>query len=111
MRVEFLTQEDPLYILPLFESFITKYSRHWQIVRVSCCRTMGNRSRTKLVRELIQLYGRFGFARIASRVAISRTLGLLALPAGAPRYYSLSQLCGAYEISCGPVENPNSDAF
>ena len=111
MRIEFLTQEDPIYILPLLEEFIREYAGEWDVVRISCCRVMGNRSRTKLVRELSQLYGVFGLARLVSRVALSRILGILPLGKGARRYFSLGQLCRAYNIERRSIANPNSPEF
>ena len=51
MRIEFLTQEDPVYILPFFEEFIRDYGDSFEIARISCCPTMGNRSRRRLARE------------------------------------------------------------
>jgi methionyl-tRNA formyltransferase len=111
MKIEFLTQQDPIYILPLFEEFIRKHSDESTIVRISCCDTMGSRSRAQLVRELLHLYGAFGFARLAGRILVSRLLGWVPLQRGAKRYFSLPQLCRAYGIEYGTVANPNSREF
>jgi hypothetical protein len=55
MKIEFVTEED-LYVLPLFEEFFRQYASEFEIVRVSCCRMMGNRRRLKLARDLTCLY-------------------------------------------------------
>jgi methionyl-tRNA formyltransferase len=111
MRIEFLTQTDPIYILPLFEEFFQNYFQEWEITNVSCCRTMGNRSRLQLVRELTELYGVGGFTRLLCRVGASHILGALRLGTRAKRYFSLAQLCRAYKVDCQSVEDPNSPEF
>ena len=111
MRIEFLTQEDPIYILPLFEEFLRHYGGEWEVTRISCCRTMGSRPRIQLLRELAQLYGMWGLARLVSRVAASRMLGMIPLRTGAARYFSLAQLCRACGIECRSIGNPNSPDF
>jgi methionyl-tRNA formyltransferase len=111
MKIEFLTQEDPLYILPLFEEFFRNYAGECEITRVSCCPTMGNRSRAQMVRELTALYGYSGFARLLSRLAWSHLLGSRKLERNANRFYSLAQLCRAYGVDYVAVDNPNSSDF
>jgi methionyl-tRNA formyltransferase len=111
MKIEFLTQEDPLYILPLFEEFFRNYAGECEITRVSCCPTMGNRSRAQMVRELTALYGYSGFARLLSRLAWSHLLGSRKPERNANRFYSLAQLCRAYGVDYVAVDNPNSSDF
>lgn len=111
MRIEFLTQTDPIYILPLFEEFFRNYSEECEITQISCCKTMGGRSRRQLARELLSLYGAVGFARLLGRVALSRILGLRPLNRDASRYFSLPQLCRAYRVECRSIEDPNSPEF
>ncbi len=111
MRIEFLTQEDPLYILPLFEEFFRNYAGECQITRVSCCRTMGNRSRVQMARELTALYGYWGFSRLLWRVAVARLLGFRQLERQANRFFSLAQLCRAFGVDYVTVDNPNSSDF
>src|SRR4051812_24585730 len=107
MKIEFLTQDDALYILPFFEEFLSSYSSEFEIARIACCRTMGKRSRLKLVRELVWIYGMGGFIRLTLRLIKYRILGLRKLHAPAPSFYSLQQLCNAYGISYERVGNPN----
>jgi methionyl-tRNA formyltransferase len=111
MRIEFLTQEDPLYVLPLFEEFFRNYGGECKITRVSSCRTMGNRSRVQMVRELTALYGYWGFTRLLGRVAMARLLGFRKLERQANRFFSLAQLCRAFDVDYVAIDNPNSFDF
>ena len=107
MLVEFLTQDDPLYILPLFEELICNYQQDWKVTRVLTCRTMGKRSRRKLISELMDLYGAVPFARLAASTVMNRMLGKLPRKAGASGYASLEQLFRAYGIVHEQIGNPN----
>jgi len=109
LRIEFLTQEDPLYILPFFEEFLRQKTDVWSVQSISCCRTMGNRSRSKLLRELAQLYGTFGLSRLLARTAVSKVLGTLPRGSGKQRYFSLPQLCQAQCIPYASIGNPNAE--
>lgn len=107
MRLEFLTQDDPIYILPFFEEFFQHYAREFGIERVIVSRLMGKRSRAQLLKELIYLYGTIGFARLGTRLLVYRMLGTLQKKESANRFYSLRQLCGAYGVAFERVNNPN----
>lgn len=107
MKIEFLTQDDPLYILPLFEELIRNYHQDWQVTRVLTCRTMGKRSRKQLITELVELYGAAAFVRLAGSTVLSRAVGKLPRKAGASSYASLEQLFRAYGIPHENIGNPN----
>ena len=111
VRIEFLTQEDSLYILPFFEEFLRHYGSEFEIARISCCRTMGKRSRVRLVRELLWLYGGSGLARLLLQAGTARALAMLPRDRSAPRFYSIAQLARAHSISCQPVADPNQAEF
>src|SRR3954447_24290686 len=111
MRIEFITQQDPIYILPFFEEFIRNYSSEFTIARISTCKTMGNRPRLQLLRELAALYRPWGLARLLGRVAASRLMGVVSLPKDAPRYFRLMQLCQSYGIECDAIGNPNAPQY
>lgn len=111
MKVEFLTQDDPLYILPFFEEFFRNYASEFEITQVSVCPVMGRRSRVQLLRELACLYGFTGFLRILARVAAARVLGILPRSPGARRFDTLAQLCRAYGLSLRQIGNPNGAEF
>lgn len=111
MKIAFLTQDDPLYILPFFEEFFAHYASEFDVVLLAACRVMGGRSRRQMARELTQLYGAFGFLRLASGVAAAKCLQRLPRRAGARRYHGLRQLCRAYGTPHLDVANPNAAEF
>jgi len=111
MRIEFLTQDDPLYILPFFEEFFREHASEFEVVQISCCRSMGKRSRWKLLRELVCLYRPTGFLRLLARGAISRILAVFPRQRGSASYYSLAQLCHAYRVPYQRIGNPNDAEF
>ena len=111
-RIEFITQDDSLYILPLFVEFFRAYSGEFEIVGVSCCRTMGGRPRAKLAKELALLYGTLGFARLLTRRAMARALSLYPASRAARHHWSLGQLCRAYGVEYRKVPgNPNDRSY
>jgi methionyl-tRNA formyltransferase len=111
MRIEFLTQDDPLYVFPFFEEFIRHYASEFEILQISTSPTMGKRSRTQMVKELTSLYGPFGLARLVARAGLSRVLGLLPKDKNASRYYTMAQLARAYGIPHLSIGNPNAAEF
>lgn len=111
MKIEFLTQDDPLYVLPFFEEFFTRYAREFEILHVSCSRAMGKRPRMQLMRELLGLYGPVGSVRIATRLVRSRLLGGVPRGPQAGRYETLQQLCKAYGVAYSHIGTPNAPEF
>ena len=98
MKIEFLTQEDSLYILPFFEEFLRHYAGEFEITRISCCRAMGKRSRLQLLQELKWLYGVTGLGKLMAQAAKAKALSLLPRNRNSQQFYSIAQLAGAYEI-------------
>src|ERR1043166_9830033 len=111
MKIEFLTQDDPLYVFPFFAEFIPNYASEFEISQISSSPAMGRRSRSQMLRELTQLYGLTGVARLTARLTKAKIGGLLPRSKGASRYYTLAQLCHTYGIPHSPIGNPNSPDF
>lgn len=111
MRIEFLTQDDPLYVMPFFEEFVRHYGAEFEILQISTSPTMGKRSRLQMLKELTQLYGPLGMSRLVARVGTARILGALPKSRLSARFYTLAQLCRAYEIPHARIGNPNHDEF
>lgn len=111
LQIEFITDDNPLYVLPFFEELLANYAAELNISRISLCRPMGKRSRRDLLRQLVALYGAVGSLRLFSRLACARLLSVLPRKRGAARYFSLSQLAKAYGIECEKIANPNSAEF
>jgi methionyl-tRNA formyltransferase len=111
MRIEFLTQDDPLYILPFFDEFLRNYTSEFTILQISCCPTMGKRSRVQLLRELTSLYGFAGVVRLLGRLARARVLGRLRRRRDSEHFYGLEQIARAYQIPYTRIGNPNALEF
>jgi methionyl-tRNA formyltransferase len=111
MTIEFLTQDDPLYILPFFDEFFRHYGGQFDIAQISSCPIMGKRSRGRLIRELSYLYGVPGFVRLGMRSVGNRLLGSIRKPQNASRYYSLRQVAQAYGVPYVLVADPNSEEY
>ena len=111
MRIEFLTQDDPLYILPFFDEFLRNYSSEFEILQISCGPAMGKRSRLQLLRELAALYGIWGFIRLLGTIVKSRFLGKLPRSRSADKFYTLEQLAHAFDIPFKKIGNPNAHEF
>jgi len=111
MRIEFLTQDDPLYVLPFFDEFVRHFSSEFEILQISTSPTMGKRSRFQMARELTQLYGIIGMARLVVRLFVSKLLGTFPKKAGASRFWTLTQLCRARGIPHAQINNPNAREF
>ena len=111
MKIEFLTQDDPLYVLPFFDEFVRHHASEFEILQISTSPTMGKRSRHQMIKELTQLYGLSGMARLSGRLIKSRLAGKLSKKPGASHYDTLAQLCRAYRIRHAPIGNPNDSGF
>lgn len=108
MTIEFVTQDDPLYILPFFEEFFQHYRRDFTVQRVLVSRAMGKRPRRQLLRELFILYTPVGFLRLCASLILYKCLSILPRTANATRFFSLRQLCKAHRVPYEEVENPNA---
>jgi methionyl-tRNA formyltransferase len=111
MKIELLTQDDPLYILPFFEEFFQYYASEFQILQVSSSRAMGKRPRFQLLRELTYLYGPLGMAKVAAEILSSRVLGLIPRGRDAGTFHTLAQLCRAYRVPYRIIGSPNDKEF
>jgi len=108
MRVTFLTQDDPLYILPFFQSFFAQDLRSLEITGIFACRSMGNRKRTTLLRELLSLYGISGFVKLVGLQAWHRIAASLRLASVLGSAHSLQELAIEHQVPYNKIENPNA---
>lgn len=111
MRIEFLTQDDPLYILPFFEEFLRSHGSEFEILQMSCSPTMGKRSRVQMVRELAALYGPLGMTSLVAQAAASRALAALPRSRNASRFHGMKQIANAFGIPFRSIGNPNAAEF
>jgi methionyl-tRNA formyltransferase len=107
MRVLFLTQEDPLYILPFFQSFFGQVDTRVTIVGVYACRSMGKRKRTQMFRELLGLYRFRGFAKLLTLQLRARLQGAL----GSTPNGSMRRICASRQIPYRRIGDPNDTSI
>lgn len=108
MRITFLTQDDPLYILPFFQSFFAQDLRQFEITGIFACRSMGNRRRTTLLRELAALYGISGFVKLIGLQAWHRVAAGLRLGSVLGSTHSLRELATHHQVPYQKIGNPNA---
>lgn len=111
MKIEFLTDDNPLYVLPFFEEFLKHYGSEFKIAHISSSRPMGKRSRPQLLAQLAYLYGPLGIVRLTARWLAARALGVLPRSHRAGRFNTLQQLCRVYSIPFQRIGNPNDPAL
>lgn len=110
MKIEFIADGNPIYVLPFFEEFLRNFAEEFHIQQISICREMGKRSRLRLFKEMLALYGYLGLCRIAARMVLAKLLGTLPSKRTAKRFHTISQLCRAYGIPFTTTDNPNGEA-
>lgn len=111
MRIEFLTQDDPLYVFPFFDEFLRNYASEFTVLQVSCSPAMGKRPRLQLLHELTALYGPIGMGRILGMATKARVLGKAPRNRHSSRFYGMEQISRAHEIPFQKIGNPNADEF
>lgn len=88
LRVQFITEDDPLYVAEFFEAFLSLYRpEEIDIVGISIQEPF-NEDRLKTARRVLSFYGATGFARLLvrfGRVKVrGRSIGRLARKRGIP---------------------------
>jgi methionyl-tRNA formyltransferase len=109
MKIVFLTQDDPIYVLPFFDEFFRNYHNRFEITSVFCSRAMGKRKRLQLLKELLSLYGPVGFVRLVGQVVLARLLGKLPANKQSRCFHSLGQLCTTFNVPLLRVTSPNEE--
>lgn len=111
MRIVIITQEDPIYILPFFDEFFRQELGELEVSAVFSCKTMGDRGRMRLLRELFCLYRPLGLLRLFVRGAYSKIMERLPAGRHAKRFYSVAQICRAFHVPHSFIGNPNQEEF
>ena len=88
MRVLFITEDDPLYVIHFFDVFLAEYpAGEIEIVGVTVSRAF-HESQIATARRVLRFYGPVGFTRLARRVAAAklrrRSIERSVLDAGLP---------------------------
>jgi methionyl-tRNA formyltransferase len=69
LRILFITEDDPLYVIEFFDSFLDAYPRErLEVTGITVSRAF-NESRLSTARRVLRLYGARDFARLAARFA------------------------------------------
>jgi methionyl-tRNA formyltransferase len=110
MRITFLTQDDPLYILPFFQSFFAQDLRGFEITGIFACRSMGSRKRSTLLRELASLYGIPGFIKLIGMQAWHRMAAGVRLGPVLGKSHSLQELATKNQVQYKKIASPNTPA-
>ena len=111
MRIVFITQDDPIYILPFFDEFFRQELAEIEVAGIFSCKTMGDRGRVRLLRELFCLYGPVGLLRLLSRGASFKIMQCLPARPNSRQLYSIPQVCRAFKVPHVFIGNPNRDEF
>jgi methionyl-tRNA formyltransferase len=69
LRIHFITEDDPLYVVEFFEEFFSLYPREEMSVVGMSIQEPFNESRGATAKRVLSLYGPVGFARLSARVA------------------------------------------
>jgi methionyl-tRNA formyltransferase len=109
MKIVFLTQDDPIYILPFFDEFFRQDLGEIEVKGIFSCKTMGERGRIKLLGELLGLYGAVGLSRLLMRRLNFKLVERLPAKPTAKRFYSVAQICRAFQVPHAFIGNPNQN--
>jgi methionyl-tRNA formyltransferase len=94
LRIHFVTEDDPLYVVEFFEEFFALYPREEMSVVGISIQEPFNESRLATARRVLSLYGPVDFARLSARVAArkvrGRSIARLARDQGIPLVTSAS---------------------
>jgi methionyl-tRNA formyltransferase len=99
--------DDPIYILPFFDEFFRLDREGVEVAGIFSCKTMGERGRLRLLRELLVLYGPLGLVRLVGRRLGSKIAEQL--PPSGKWFHSLPQLSRAFKIPHYDIGNPNRE--
>lgn len=108
MRITFLTQDDPLYILPFFESFFAQDLAGIEVTGIFACRSMGRRKRLTLLCELASLYGAAGFVKLVGLQGWHRMAASVRLGSVLGRSHSLQELATRRQVPFQRIGDPNA---
>jgi len=75
LRIHFVTEDDPLYVIKFFETFFAVYPRETFELTVISIQEPFNESRVATARRVLSLYGPVDFARLSCRVTIQKLRG------------------------------------
>ena len=100
LRVLFITEDDPLYVIEFFDSFLDAYPRErLEVAGITISRAF-NESRLATARRVLRLYGVRDFAKLAARFAQAKL-----------RRQSIESLARQSSIALLPTASVNDPAY
>jgi methionyl-tRNA formyltransferase len=100
LRLLFVTEDDPLYVVRFFEVFLAEYPKdEIEIVGVSIENAFGE-SLGKTARRIWRLYGPFDFVRLGARYVRAKARGV-----------SIPSLAARYGLPLVPCESVNAPEY
>jgi methionyl-tRNA formyltransferase len=100
LRIHFVTEDDPLYVIEFFETFFNDYPRGaLEIIGMSIQEPF-NESRFATAKRVFSLYGPLGFARLLGRIAFRRL-----------QRRSIGNLARREGVSLVPTKSVNDSTF
>lgn len=101
--------DDPLYVLPFFDEFFRQELGEIEVLGIFSCKTMGDRGRIKMLRELHCLYGFGGLTRLLLRAFGAKMMAALPARRGMRKFHSIAQISRAFNIPHALIGNPNKE--
>ena len=100
MRVLFITEDDPLYVVHFFDVFFREYPRdEIEVVGITICRPF-DESKLATARRVLRFYGPVDFTRLLGRFAAARL-----------RRRSIAALAREHSVAFLPTDSVNHPAY
>ena len=100
LRIHFVTEDDPLYVIEFFETFFNVYPRdRLEIIGMSI-QAPFNESRLATAKRVSSLYGPLGFARLLGRISVRKL-----------QRRSIATLARREGVALVPTKSVNDPAF
>jgi methionyl-tRNA formyltransferase len=100
LRVHFITEDDPLYVVEFFDAFLSAYPRaEIEVIGISI-QAAFNESRAATARRVLRFYGPVSFARLSARLGLRKFRGR-----------SIAHLARAKGIPLVPTASVNDTDF
>jgi methionyl-tRNA formyltransferase len=100
LRVHFITEDDPLYVVEFFDAFLSAYPRaEAEVIGISI-QAAFNESRVAAARRVLGFYGPASFARLSARLVLRKIRG-----------HSIAHLARVEGIELVPTVSVNDPDF
>jgi len=114
MNIIFFTQEDPFYVKVFFDEFFKQYKNLEDIKAFVISRPMGEKSITKLAKQMYDFYGPIDFFRVGLHYVYKKIMGKKRMQPRCTRNvktYTIKQLAELYGLNVLERNDLNSASF